>query len=209
MSTWIAILSFTASGALITISPGPDSLLVWRTSIAAGSRNAAMAAAGICVGLSVWALAAAFGVSAVLATSTTLYQLLKVVGAAYLCWLGIRMIQQSMKKEHPEDDFEIPAKTPLRWFSVGAFTNLLNPKVGALYVSLLPQFVPEGAAAGQFTLALATIHIIEGAIWFFILIVASRPLSRWLTRASIRRAIDRCTGVILIALGVRLAIDRA
>ena len=140
MSTWIAILSFTASGALITISPGPDSLLVWRTSIAAGSRNAAMAAAGICVGLSVWALAAAFGVSAVLATSTTLYQLLKVVGAAYLCWLGIRMIQQSMKKEHPEDDFEIPAKTPLRWFSVGAFTNLLNPKVGALYVSLLPQF---------------------------------------------------------------------
>jgi threonine/homoserine/homoserine lactone efflux protein len=68
--------------------------------------------------------------------------------------------------------------------------------------------VPEGVAAGPFTLALAIIHILEGAIWFFVLIVATLPLARWLARPSIRRAIDRCTGVILIGLGVRLAIDR-
>ena len=208
MSTWIALFSFALTGALITISPGPDSLLVLRTSIAAGPRSAAMAAAGICVGLLAWALAAAFGVSAILAASTTLYQILKVVGAAYLCWLGVRMIEKSINKERPEDNLETLSETPLRWFSIGMFTNLSNPKVGALYVSLLPQFVPAGVAAGPFTAALAIIHILEGAIWFFVLIVATHPLSRWLALPSIRRAIDRSTGVILIGLGVRLAMDR-
>ena len=208
MSTWIALLSFAVTGALITISPGPDSLLVLRTSVAAGPKSAVMAAAGICAGLAAWALAAAFGVSATLAASSSLYQLLKVAGAVYLCWLGVRIIQQSMNKERLEESPEFLPKTPLRWFAVGLFTNFLNPKVGALYISLLPQFVPEGASAGLFTLALATIHILEGAIWFFVLIVATLPLSRWLVRPPIRRAIDRSTGVILIGLGVRLAIDR-
>ena len=208
MSTWIALLSFAVTGALITISPGPNSLLVLRTSLAAGPKSAAMAAAGICAGLAAWAVAAACGISAILAASTPLYQLLKVAGAAYLCWLGIRIIQQSMSKKPAEERLEIPSKTPLRWFSVGLLTNLLNPKVGALYISLLPQFVPEGAAAGPFMLALASIHILEGAIWFFVLIVATLPLSRWLVHASVRRAMDRSAGVILIGLGVRLAIDR-
>src|SRR4051812_2282132 len=178
VSTWIALLSFTVTGALITISPGPDSLLVLRTSVAAGPKNAAMAAAGICAGLSVWAFAAAFGVSAILAASVPLYQLLKVAGAVYLCWLGFRMIRQSMNKEAFEERPNFPSKTPLRWFSVGLFTNLLNPKVGAFYISLLPQFVPEGSTSVLFTLALASIHVLEGAIWFFVLIVATLPLSR-------------------------------
>src|SRR3954454_22922575 len=204
---WIALLSFTATGALITISPGPDSLLVLRMSVAAGPKSAAIAAAGICAGLSAWALAAAFGVSAILAASTPLYQLLKAAGAAYLCWLGVRIIRQSTK-ERCEESLEFPSRTPLRWFSAGLFTNLLNPKVGALYISLLPQFVPEGVAAGPFMLALAIIHILEGAIWFFVLIVATLPLSRWLIHPPVRRAIDRFTGVILIGLGVRLSIDR-
>jgi threonine/homoserine/homoserine lactone efflux protein len=69
-------------------------------------------------------------------------------------------------------------------------------------------FVPEGAAAGPFTAALAIIHILEGAIWFLVLIVATHAFSHWLARPSIRRAIDRSTGTILIILGVRLAIDR-
>ena len=113
-----------------------------------------------------------------------------------------------MTKEAREESPEFPSKTPLRWFSVGLLTNLLNPKVGALYISLLPQFVPEGSTAVLFTLVLASIHVLEGAIWFLVLIVATLPLSRWLSRPPIRRAIDRCTGVILIGLGVRLAIDR-
>jgi threonine/homoserine/homoserine lactone efflux protein len=167
-----------------------------------------MAAAGICVGLSAWALAAAFGVSAILAASTTLYQLLKAAGAAYLCWLGVRIIQKSLSEQRLDNNLESPSETPLRWFLVGLFTNLSNPKVGALYISLLPQFVPEGAAAGPFTAALAIIHILEGAIWFLVLIVATHAFSHWLARPSIRRAIDRSTGTILIILGVRLAIDR-
>jgi threonine/homoserine/homoserine lactone efflux protein len=78
-----------------------------------------MAAAGICAGLSAWALAATFGLSAILATSSLLYQLLKAAGAAYLCWLGVRIIRQSMKKGPVEKSPEFLSKTPLRWFSVG------------------------------------------------------------------------------------------
>ena len=113
-----------------------------------------------------------------------------------------------MNREPREESLAFPSRTPRRWFSVGLLTNLLNPKVGALYISLLPQFVPEGVAAGPFMLALAIIHILEGAIWFFVLIVATLPLSRWLVHPPVRSAIDRLTGVILIGLGVRLAMDR-
>jgi threonine/homoserine/homoserine lactone efflux protein len=208
LSTWFALVGFALTGALITVSPGPDSLLVLRTSIAAGPRSAAMAAVGICVGLFAWALATAFGLSAILAASTTLYQILKAVGAAYLCWLGFRMIEKSLVEKRLDEHPQSGPKAPLRWFSVGMVTNLSNPKVGALYLSLLPQFVPDGAAAFPFTLALAMIHILEGAIWFFVLIAATRPFSRWLTRPPVRRAIDRSAGAILIGLGVRLAIDR-
>ena len=143
-----------------------------------------------------------------LAASTTLYQTLEVVGAAYLCWLGFRMIQKSLNEERLDDHLESAPKAPLHWFSLGMVTNLSNPKIGALYLSLLPQFVPDGAAAFPFTLALAMIHILEGAIWFLVLIAATHPFSRWLARPSLRRAIDRSTGAILIGLGVRLAIDR-
>jgi threonine/homoserine/homoserine lactone efflux protein len=131
-----------------------------------------------------------------------------VIGAAYLCWLGIRMIQKSANKERLENNPESLSETPLRWFLTGVFTNLSNPKVDAFYLSLLPQFVPEGTAVGPFMAALAVIHILEGAIWFSVLIMATHPLSHWLGRLSIRRAIDRSTGAILIGLGARLAIDR-
>jgi threonine/homoserine/homoserine lactone efflux protein len=203
-----ALIAFAVAGAVMTVSPGPDSLLVLRTAVVAGTANAVAAAAGICTGLLAWALAAALGVSAILAGSTLLYQLLKWAGAAYLCWLGVRLLLTS--RENPEVSAS-PAVAGSRrdqWFSVGLLTNISNPKVGAFYVSLLPQFVPDNVSAGPFMAALAAIHIVEGALWFALLILATRSLGRWLALPHVRRRVDQLTGVILITLGMRLTLDQ-
>jgi len=191
----------------MTISPGPDSLLVLRTAVVAGPAKAFAAAAGICTGLLAWALAAAFGISAILAGSTLLYQLLKWAGAAYLCWLGIRMLLSS-NSEAVCTNPEVADSRQGQWFSVGLLTNISNPKVGVFYVSLLPQFVPDNVSAGPFMVALAAIHIVEGALWFILLILATRSLTRWLARPRVRRRVDQLAGVIMIGLGTRLVLDQ-
>jgi len=208
MTTLFALVAFTVAGAVMTVSPGPDSLLVLRTTVAAGPARAFAAAAGICTGLLAWALAAAFGISAVLAGSTLLYHVLQWAGAAYLFWLGVRLLLNARSSAEVSANCDVAAVRRDQSFSVGLLTNISNPKVGVFYVSLLPQFVPDGVAAGPFMVALAAIHIAEGALWFTLLILATRSLTRWLDRPRVRRRVDRLAGVIMIALGARLALDQ-
>jgi RhtB (resistance to homoserine/threonine) family protein len=207
MTTLFALVAFALAGAVMTVSPGPDSLLVLRTAVAAGPARAFAAAAGICTGLLAWALAAAFGISAILAASTLLYQLLKWAGAAYLVWLGVRLLLNARTSAEDSASADV-AVWREQSFSVGLLTNISNPKVGVFYVSLLPQFVPDGVAAGPFMVALAAIHIAEGALWFTLLILATRSFSRWLDRPAVRRRVDRLAGIVMIALGARLALDQ-
>jgi threonine/homoserine/homoserine lactone efflux protein len=208
MTTLFALVAFALAGAVMTVSPGPDSLLVLRTAVAAGPARAFAAAAGICTGLLAWALAAAFGISAILAASTLLYQMLKWAGAAYLVWLGVRLLLNARSGAALSANPDGAAVRRDQSFSVGLLTNISNPKVGVFYVSLLPQFVPDDVAAGPFMVALAAIHIAEGALWFTLLILATRSFTRWLARAAVRRRVDRLAGVIMIALGARLALDQ-
>ena len=206
MNTLIALVAFALAGAVMTVSPGPDSLLVLRTAVVAGPAKAFAAAAGICTGLLAWALAAAFGISAVLAGSMLLYQFLKWAGAAYLVWLGVRLLMSSGNSAEIASNVAAPRRE--NGFSMGLLTNIANPKVGVFYVSLLPQFVPDNVSAGPFMVALAAIHIVEGAVWFTLLILATRSLARCLNRPRIRRTVDQLTGVIMIGLGMRLALDQ-
>jgi threonine/homoserine/homoserine lactone efflux protein len=203
-----ALIAFAVAGAVMTVSPGPDSLLVLRTAVVAGPTRAFAAAAGICTGLLAWALAAAFGISAILAGSSLLYHFLKWAGAAYLCWLGVRLLFTSRKTPQVSASPDVADFRRGQWFSAGFLTNISNPKVGVFYVSLLPQFVPDGVSAGPFMAALAAIHIAEGALWFALLILATRPLAHWLGRPYVRRRVDQLTGIILIGLGMRLTLDQ-
>ena len=205
MTVFVALIAFAIAGAVMTVSPGPDTLLVLRTAMVAGPAKAFAAAAGICTGLLAWALAAAVGITAVLAASSLLYELLKWAGAAYLCWLGVRLLLGSSGRTEPSAR---DTGRRDRSFSVGLLTNISNPKVGVFYVSLLPQFVPDGVSAGPFMVLLAAIHIAEGALWFAVLILAARSLGRWLVRARVRRRVDQLTGLIMIGLGARLAISQ-
>lgn len=207
MTTPEALLAFTLAASLLTITPGLDTALVLRSAATEGPRRAAAAAMGIGVGCLVWGMAAAFGAGALLTASELAYTALKWAGAAYLVWMGVKMLWK------PRDRFEPGAVSPTGGgsadsFRRGLFTNLLNPKVGVFYISFLPQFVPAGASPGVFGTLLAGIHVLLGLAWAGLLIAATAPLAGLLREAAVVRWLDRISGGVFIAFGLRLALER-
>jgi threonine/homoserine/homoserine lactone efflux protein len=198
------LIAFTLAAALLTVTPGLDTALVLRTAAAEGARRAFAAALGICLGCLAWGALVAVGLGVLLEASELAYLALKWAGAAYLLYLGLRLLLV------PRGDTELAEAPPPRasWFVRGLLTNLLNPKVGAFYVSFLPQFVPAGASVPATTLLLAAIHAGLGLLWFLLLIGATRPLARLLRDARIVRTLDRLTGGVLIFFGLKLAFSR-
>ena len=207
MSVVEALVAFVPVAALLTLTPGLDTALILRTAAAEGPKRAILAMAGILAGCFVWGALVAFGLGAVLAASTLAFTVLKWIGAAYLLWLGIGLILR------PRDRFEVgtaPAQglDDTAWMRRGFLSNLLNPKMGAFYVSFLPQFLPQGVPAAPFMLLLTAIHVLLGVVWLGLLIAATQPLARILRRAAVVRWLDRATGGVFIAFGLKLALER-
>ena len=208
MNASTAILGFTLTALLLTLTPGLDTALVLRTVAVEGGRKAMRAGGGIVTGVLIWGLVAALGLGAVLAVSRLAYTLLQIAGAAYLLWLGWKLISGALKSQPalPADD--PPLVRGERWFLRGLLTNLLNPKVGVFYVSLLPQFVPADVPVVGFSVLLAGIHAVMGLLWFAALVLATRPLGRWLRRPTVMRSLDTVTGLALMGFGLRLVLSK-
>jgi threonine/homoserine/homoserine lactone efflux protein len=202
----LALAAFVAAATVFAMTPGADTALVLRTAAADGPRHALAAAAGVCLGCFMWGAGAAFGLTALLAASALAYTILKWIGAAYLAALGMKMLLRPRDAATAADNETLPARRRDA-FRRGLLTNLLNPKVGVFYVTVLPQFVPHGVHVGAFSLALAAIHVAVSLIWFTILISLTVPLGRFLAQTRVVRALDRLTGCIFIAFGARLALD--
>jgi len=200
-----SLIAFVAAAALLTITPGLDSALILRTAAVEGRREAAAAGAGILLGCLVWASAAAVGLGALLAASEAAYTTLKWAGAAYLCWLGVKLILHPRKAFTPDAAPDSPAASG--WFVRGLLTNLLNPKVGVFYVSFLPQFIPDGAPVVFWSLAMGVTHIGLTVLWFALLILATIPIAGALRRAAVVQWLDRLTGGLFIAFGLKLALE--
>ena len=198
-----SLVAFTLAAALLTVTPGLDTALVLRTAAAEGGRRAFAASLGICLGCLAWGALVAVGLGMLLEASELAYLALKWIGASYLLYLGVRLIfarRSQIEAEEPADK--------ANWFLRGLLTNLLNPKVGAFYVSFLPQFIPAGADVPSTTLLLAAIHAALGLAWFALLIGATRPLARAMRNPALVRGLDRATGAVLIFFGLRLALGR-
>ena len=150
-------LAYLAAASLLTITPGVDTAMVLRAATINGARTAAMAAVGIGLGCLAWGAAVSFGLGALLQASELAYTLLKFAGAAYLVWLGARLILA------PRDSLAAQGDTPQleEWVALrrGFLTNMLNPKVGVFYVTFLPQFIPTGASVGSYSFFLTAIHV--------------------------------------------------
>lgn len=209
-----AVLSFALVAGLVTMTPGIDTALVLRTAASRARGAAFAAAAGISAGCLVWGVAAALGVSALLTASTVAFDVLRVVGAGYMLYLGVRMIISAFRGAHEDPDpasAEVAGRGQGRWqyFRQGLLTNLLNPKVGAFYIALLPQFIPADQAPAAAGALLAAVHGAEGLLWFTLLILLVDRMSAWLKGPKVRRAIDTVAGLAVIGFGVKLATTRA
>jgi threonine/homoserine/homoserine lactone efflux protein len=203
-SVTTSLVAFTAAASLLTVTPGLDTALVLRTAATEGSRRAALAGIGIVSGCFGWAIAVALGLGALLTASEIAYAVLRWIGAAYLVWIGYKMLR------HPRRTFLATGHSAggaRAAFAKGILTNLLNPKVGIFYVSFLPQFVPEGASVARYILLLGAIHAALGLLWFACLIIATHPLARLLARPTVVRTMDRLTGSLFLAFGVGLALE--
>jgi threonine/homoserine/homoserine lactone efflux protein len=205
------VLLFIAAAGLLTITPGVDTAMVLRTSTSCGPRDGAAASAGICLGLLVWGMSAAFGLTALLAASTLAFNLLKWAGAAYLVYLGVKLISRpraSLTADRTPIDAPAHGKGNKGAFYRGFLSNILNPKVGVFYVTFLPQFIPQGVNVAGFSLMLAGIHVLITLAWFSLLIALTVPLGRFLAKPKVVRNLDRLTGCVFVGFGLRLAAAR-
>jgi threonine/homoserine/homoserine lactone efflux protein len=146
----------------------------------------------------------AAGLGVLLVASEFAYNALRWLGAAYLLYIGFRMLRHPRTRLVNEAALQNPGRGA---FARGALTNLLNPKVGIFYVSFLPQFIPTGVSVAPYTLLLGAIHGLLGLVWFLALIAATRALTQWLHRPSVVRGLDRAAGGVFIAFGARLALE--
>jgi threonine/homoserine/homoserine lactone efflux protein len=207
--------SFALVAALVTIIPGIDTALVVRTTVTQGRSRGFAAALGINTGVLVWGAAAAVGVSALLAASQLAYDVVRAAGAAYLVWLGSVMLWRTWRRRgaarretaSTQPAASRPQDSVVRTWLRGATANLLNPKIGAFYLAVLPQFIPAHAPHLLMGLALAGIHDAEGIIWFTALISAVHLARRFLDSDRVHKIMDRITGTVLIGFGLKLALS--
>ena len=213
MDLFQSLLSFGIVAGLLTLVPGIDTALVLRSSLARTRGYAFATALGISTGLMVWGIAAAVGVSALLAASELAYRALTIAGAAYMAWLGASLLWKSRAQDPSASaaaEVEVPAASRHQLFQgwlTGTGTNLLNPKVGVFYIATIPQFIPPGTPPLLMGILLAGVHCVLGLAWLTFLIFGAGFASKWLKDARSLRTIDRITGTVLIGFGLRLALE--
>jgi threonine/homoserine/homoserine lactone efflux protein len=185
---------------LIALSPGPGTALVLRQSVRGGRRRALATVAGMEVGVLCWAVATALGLSVLLTASEIAYLVLRVAGAAVLVWLGVK----ALLSEH---DATRDAEATSNAFRSGLVVNLANPKLGVFAISFLPQFLPAGHPGKGVLLLFAVVWVVVDTAWYLVVVGVLHRVRGWLSRAGVRRVLERLSGVVLLALGVRLVLD--
>jgi RhtB (resistance to homoserine/threonine) family protein len=201
-------LIFLGVAAIVIVVPGPDTALVTKNAALHGRRAALGTAFGVCTGLSVWTVASALGVASLVRASAAAYTTLKLIGAAYLIWLGVEALRAARRAgTEPEAGRSRRALDGRGGFRQGVLSDLANPKIGVFFTSLIPQFVGGHAVLVPFLLLGGTFVVMTLA-WLSAYAVVAAKASALLARPRIKAALDRITGLVLIALGLRLATER-
>lgn len=202
------LLAFIGVSILLAITPGPDMAVVTKNALAHGRRGVVLTTTGIGLALAIWVTATAVGLSAVLRASSDLLLVLKLVGAAYLAYLGIRSLLDSRRA--PADFLAgTPPVAPSRAiFQQGFLSALSNPKLGVFFVTFLPQFVAPGQALLPRLLELGLIFAVIGWTWMNAYGLFVTRLRDVITAPRVRQWMQRITGVVLLGFGARLALER-
>ncbi|KMV74264.1 lysine transporter LysE [bacteria symbiont BFo2 of Frankliniella occidentalis] len=197
------LLTFSLAAILLTLTPGLDTALILRTSIAEGRKNGFKAALGINAGCYIWGTIVALGLGALLAASQVAYDCLKWIGAAYLLWLAIQLILARPQPLTIASASHQPKTT--NWFLRGCLGNVLNPKIGIFYVSFLPQFIPVGQSPVIWTFLLVSIHVAIGTLWSTVLINIAAKASGYLQQPKIIQWMNRVTAGVFVLFAAKLA----
>ena len=197
------LAAFLGVSAVVIVTPGQDTALTIRNTLLGGRSGGIATAAGVVSGQLVWALAASAGLSAVLLASAPLFMAIRIAGAAYLVLLGVQALVAAIRGAHRVDADAAPRRrrAPYRQ---GVLSNLGNPKMAVFFTSLLPQFGSSFAAMLALGLVFATLTL----VWLSAYAVAVAKATNFLQRSWVRRALDAATGLVLVALGLRVATER-
>jgi threonine/homoserine/homoserine lactone efflux protein len=201
----VVSVAFVVTCVLIVVAPGPSFAVMVNQSLRNGRLGGLAAVLGNASGLVFWASASVFGLTALIRTSEFAFVALKVVGAAYLCWLGLRTLVRS--RATAADD-PVVLRTGgggrLTAFRTGMVTNLANPKAAVLYLALLPQFLPAGGATLADTAVLAAVQMAISVSWYTLVVLAVGLVRRTLARPSVKARVEQISGLVLVGLGLRM-----
>jgi threonine/homoserine/homoserine lactone efflux protein len=203
---------FIAISALVIIAPGPDTAVVTRNALRDGTRGALATSVGVVAGLAVWTVTASVGLAALLRASEPAFVALKLAGAIYLAYLGVRSLWDAVHRSpvRASGDERAPRapQRPLVSLRQGLVSDLGNPKIAVFFTTFLPQFVSGHHASFLPLLTLGLIFCALTLTWlvgYSVLVARAGDLLR---RGRVRRALDGVTGIVLIGLGVRIALER-
>jgi threonine/homoserine/homoserine lactone efflux protein len=200
-----AALAFLGVSAVVIVTPGQDTALTIRNTLAGGRRSGVFTALGVATGQATWTLAAAAGIAALLRASEPLFVAVKLLGAAYLIFLGAQTLVGAVRRrEGHAAPLGARRTTPRGSFRQGVISNLGNPKMAVFFTSLLPQFGGTSFAA---LLGLGLVFCAMTFVWLSAYGVAVAKAGDVLRRPRIRRVLDAVTGTVLVAFGVRLATE--
>ena len=201
--------AFLIAITILTLTPGLDTALVLRNSSRGGFADGSTTSLGICLGLFVHATFSAIGISAILAQSAELFNAVKMVGAAYLIWLGATTLKSVWKGELGTVNTQAQQRQLhlTRSLREGFLSNVLNPKTAVFYLAFLPQFInPEGSAFLQSCL-MASIHFVIAMVWQCGLAGVLNSAKNLLQSSTFMKRMEATTGVVLVGLGVKLLIE--
>ncbi len=195
-------VAFVVTCALIVMAPGPSFAVIVNHTIRDGERAGLRVVAGNTTALTCWATASALGLTALIRTSQIAFAVLRIAGAAYLCFLGVQTLLRS-RRHAAEQEVRSRGHTGWAAYRAGLLTNLTNPKAAVLYLALFPQFLPAGGGLAD-VFALAAVQMCVSATWYCVVVFAVAGVRGLLARSVVRTWLDRATSIVLIGLGVRL-----
>jgi threonine/homoserine/homoserine lactone efflux protein len=197
------LVAFLGVAALVIMTPGPDTAVTIRSTLAGGRRAGVMTAFGVVTGQACWTVAASGGITALLIASEPAFLAVKYAGAAYLAYLGLGALVAAIKGAEPAEHTQLPALARTTAYRQGLLSDLSNPKMAAFFTSLLPQFGTSFATM----LAFGLLFCVLTWLWLALYATALARLRHVLRRAAVRRTIEALTGAVLMALGLRVATE--
>lgn len=199
------IITLGLTSVLLSLAPGPDNIFVLTQSALYGRRSGIFITLGLCTGLLFHTTAVAFGVAAIIQTSTWAFTALKLSGAAYLSYLAWQAFKAPIKRI--DDRTQMATASPVRLYQRGIIMNITNPKVSIFFLAFLPQFItPEaGSIAAQITV-FGLVFLLSALLIFSLIAILAALIGSWLTRSdTAQKYLNRIAGLVFVGLALKLA----